>query len=61
MTSREKTLLMISLGAVAAGILFVGYAFVYAPLTDAWERHDAAKEALKMQRPSTDGNLKVMA
>jgi hypothetical protein len=48
-------LVMIALGGVAAGILFVGYAFVYAPLADAWERRTKADE----EYAKKDGELKT--
>ncbi|NBO93015.1 MAG: hypothetical protein EBV06_12000 [Planctomycetia bacterium] len=45
---------MIALGGVVAGVLFVGYAFVWSPLADAYERRAKADE--EYQKKSVDLN-----
>ncbi|MGL4554462.1 MAG: hypothetical protein ACRC33_25140 [Gemmataceae bacterium] len=44
MTAREMFLVRVALAAVAGGILFVGYAFIWSPLADAHERRTKAGE-----------------
>jgi hypothetical protein len=41
-TGRERFLVMIALVGVGLGVVFVGYAFIYAPLEDAWARRAVA-------------------
>lgn len=47
MTNRQKLLVTVAASAVVLGVLFVGYAFVYSPLVDAWDRRSQVDDELK--------------
>src|SRR5262249_16907093 len=46
MSSRENLLTWLGLGAAGVLVLFVGYAFVWSPLEDAWKRQAEAASDL---------------
>ncbi len=46
MTGRERFLMYVGLGAAGLLVLFVGYAFVWAPLDEAWSEKRKAEEEL---------------
>ena len=61
MTGRERFLMWVGLGAAGFLVLFVGYAFVWSPLADAWQTRKDALTTLTQTQNDLNTQLKTNA